>query len=288
MSKNVAVLFSGGLDSTYLVWKNLSEGNHVIPIYIEIENNEMKSILEKNRIELLREEFLKEFSSRMSYIRYVFKASISANESGLYFKQIPIWILGIIYSQSLPVDEIQIGYVMNDDAISYLDDIQNIYKSYQPICDTLTPLVFPLTKKSKWQMADELPKQYLNLIVSCENPRIIGSKDARIVQYEPCCECVPCSHIIESQYYHTYRFPDNYKDNLLRKHVKALRNNGYEVVDEDGNKYRHKYDLLYQNEPFQLYINFDFTLDNEYQVDKARNQMKEASGTKDFKNNSKD
>jgi len=57
--KKVAVLFSGGLDSTYLVWKNLNEGNIVYPIYIEIENNITKTILEKNRIELLYKEFYK-------------------------------------------------------------------------------------------------------------------------------------------------------------------------------------------------------------------------------------
>ena len=50
MSKKVAVLFSGGLDSTYLVWKNLKDGNEVQPIYIEIQNNKVKSTIEKNRI----------------------------------------------------------------------------------------------------------------------------------------------------------------------------------------------------------------------------------------------
>ena len=57
--KRVGVLFSGGLDSTYLVWKNLKEGNTVVPIYLEIANNEDKSKLEKNRIELLRKVFNK-------------------------------------------------------------------------------------------------------------------------------------------------------------------------------------------------------------------------------------
>lgn len=47
MSKKVAILFSGGLDSTYLVWKNLKEGNVVLPIYVEIENNEVKTTMEK-------------------------------------------------------------------------------------------------------------------------------------------------------------------------------------------------------------------------------------------------
>lgn len=41
--KKVGVLFSGGIDSTYLIWKNLKEGNYVIPFYVEIINNEKQT-----------------------------------------------------------------------------------------------------------------------------------------------------------------------------------------------------------------------------------------------------
>ena len=265
MAKKVAVLFSGGLDSTYLIWKNLTEGNEVYPIYIDIENNGAKTILEKNRIELLRKEFLKEFEDSNSYswnsklkeINYLLKLNINANERSVYFKQVPIWIFGIVFSQSLGVDEIQIGYVMNDDAISYLDDIKNIYNSYQPICEPLIPLAFPLTKNQKCQMVDELPKQYLDLIISCENPRIIGSENAEIIKYEPCCECVPCSHIIESDYYGIGKFPDNYEDNLLMKSISKIRKAGYKIIDKNGDEFFSKYEMLTPKiEPYQLSIDF--------------------------------
>ena len=50
----------------------------------------------------------------------------------LSFKQIPAWILGIIYCGELSnVDEVHIGYVMNDDAISYLSEIKKVYNSFQ-------------------------------------------------------------------------------------------------------------------------------------------------------------
>jgi len=261
MSKRVLVLFSGGLDSTYLIWKNLKDGNIVTPVYIEIKNNETKSILEKNRIELLYKEFKKEFKeSILRDIIYAVNVSVSAYEDSLYFKQVPIWLFGMMFLQSTNVDEIQIGYVSNDDAISYLSDIQKIYKSYQVICEPMKPLKFPLTKMKKYQMAKELPEQYLKLIISCENAKIIGSKDAEFIEYEPCCECVPCKGIIASDYYMTYKFPKNYERNLLIRHAREIYQKKYKVVDENNKEFDYWGDELPTQKnvlPYQLEFNFN-------------------------------
>jgi hypothetical protein len=264
MSKKIAVLFSGGLDSTYLVWKNLTDGNEVLPIYIEIENNKIKSILEKNRIKLLHKEFRKEFHDNIHDIQYTLKVSVEANEDSLYFKQLPIWIFGMIFSQSMNVDEIQIGYVCNDDAISYLEDIQNIYKSYQNVCEPMKPLVFPSAKMKKWQMAHKLPKQYLDLVFSCENATIIGLEDAEIINYEPCCECVPCKNIIASDYYNLGEYPEIYKKRLNNLHAVALLSEGFRILDKDGNNFQCLDKFEYKKEPYQLEL-----FSNEVNADNA-------------------
>ena len=243
--KKVAVLFSGGLDSTYLVWKNLQEGNIVYPIYVEIENNRVKTILEKNRTKLLYHEFSKEYNFKIHEITNLVNIGISLCHENLGFKQLPIWILSSLYAQSDEFDEIQIGYVSNDDAISYLDDIQKIYKSYQPLIlpsKQLLPLKFPLIKTKKWEMIRELPKQYNELIISCENPRIIGSEEAAIIKYEPCCQCVPCKSIIGSDYYETNNYPKNYHNPLLMRFARQLRDIGtnFKIVDENGEDYMKK------------------------------------------------
>lgn len=264
MSKKVAILFSGGLDSTYLVWKNLKDGNQVLPIYVEIENNDVKTILEKNRIELLYKEFSKEFNStethekKIENIHYGISVMVHANEDSLHFKQIPIFIFAGVFIQGMKIDEIQIGYVSNDDAISYIDDIKNIYNSYQTISKPMKPLVFPLTKKTKWQMVEELPKQYMELIFSCENANIIGSEDVELIEYEPCCECAPCKRIIASDYYNTDEYPDNYKKGLIKIHAKYLHKNNYKVIDEEGINYLEEMSKLEpQKKPYQLTIDFD-------------------------------
>jgi len=261
MKKSVAVLFSGGLDSTYLVWKNLSEGNTVFPVYIEITNNQVKSVLEKNRIGLLRREFLKEFKTPigdweepLANINYLLSVGVDANESALRLRQLPVWMVGLSFMQSMKVDEIQIGYVSNDDAISYLDEIQAIYKSYEKITETtMIPLTFPLIKKHKWEMASELPNQYLKLVISCEGAHIVKEKDRELVsknvygssgvasdpdyliEYEPCCDCQPCKTIMATgSYYGVYEFPENYKKRVVYNHIWALYREGYKITDKDG------------------------------------------------------
>lgn len=231
--KNIGVLFSGGLDSTYLIYKNLKEGHNVTPIYIEIENNSNKSILEKNRIELLLNEFKKEFSGyeRLSGTKFVTNIFMGESGDGLFFKQIPIWILGLIYAQGQKFHEFQIGYVCNDDAVSYIDVIQKIYKSYREILDFQIPLKFPIIKMKKEMIASELPKNYMDLVVSCENPTIIGSIKDEIINYEPCCCCVPCNTIINGNYYGTNVFPEIYSKGLLERRIGRAWENGYKLIN---------------------------------------------------------
>jgi len=263
-NKRVGVLFSGGLDSTYLVWKNLRDGNTVVPIYIEITNNEIKTILEKNRTKIIHKDLATEFNADKSYsdsplkdIHDIATVGVCANEDSLYFKQVPVWIIGVLFSQGLEVDEIQIGYVGNDDAIPYLQDIQKIYKSYQAMSEKLIPLTFPLFKTRKWEMAKDLPHTYMKNIVSCENPRIIGSEEAEFVEYEPCCECTPCRTIIASDYYYMREFPDYYQKKINEKYIRKLRQSGYKVLDKEGNDVDGWGSEKCVPEPHQLSIEFD-------------------------------
>lgn len=286
--KKVVVFFSGGLDSTFLVWKNLTEGNIVYPVYVEIGNNKNKSILEKNRTKLLWDLFKKEFKCDDYYqsaVNNIFTITVDANESSLYFKQMPIWILGAIYAQGFDADEIQIGYVMNDDAISYLKDIKNIYRSYQPICETLIPLKFPLSKKAKFQMMSELPKKYRDLIISCENPHIVdGDQKNDLIEYEPRCECVPCSHIIGSDFYGG-NYPENYKNNLIIKKKQDILSLGGDIYTKDGKSLAswELRELVYQQPPIDYPPNGQYELNIEYDVE-PNNYDEPTDEPKDEKN----
>lgn len=204
--KNVMVLYSGGLDSTYLIWKNIMDGNNVYPIYVEIKNNHIKTFVEnKQSAEIL--EILNDMAVARGLKRMFLETTVSINvyssvSDDLHLLQLPIWLTGIMYSGKLShVDEIQIGYVMNDDAISYLDDIKNLYESYKPFVYSHPKLVFPLTKEKKTSMHHDLPESIKKLIISCEMPILFGKNDkeiheitepTKILTYKTCGECVPC------------------------------------------------------------------------------------------------
>ena len=51
-----AILWSGGIDSTYLLYKNLQAGHIVVPYYVDILNNKLKTEAEQQAIKLLSNE----------------------------------------------------------------------------------------------------------------------------------------------------------------------------------------------------------------------------------------
>jgi 7-cyano-7-deazaguanine synthase in queuosine biosynthesis len=191
-NKKVAVLFSGGLDSTYLIWDNLKKGNTVIPVYFTIINNGDKPQLERNRIDLLYKKFYETYGGLIKEPENVISLEVTKLGSNLHFHQVPVWILGLQFCQISYLDEIQIGYVMNDDIVSYINDIKKIYNSYKGILDKQIKLKFPLLKINKEYIFKELPKKYRDLTVTCENPKIIGDDNATILNYEPCGNCPAC------------------------------------------------------------------------------------------------
>ena len=271
-SKKVGVLFSGGLDSTYLIWKNLKKGNTVVPYYIEIKNNKDKVILEKNRTELILEEFRKEFPNKVSNLCVGMEVDINTC-CGLKYTQMPIWMLGVLFFQDETIDEFHIGYVCGDDMISYLDDIKGIYDSYKIFRKHKTKLKFPISKKHKYTLYSKLPEQYLKLTVTCEQPILINneminfddllpkkitygekfelgkpvetvmlvndieickSTNDKIIKYKPCGECDPCKKILNSYAnFYGYGFGNNiYEDVRTEKLFKHVNWNYYKFSDD--------------------------------------------------------
>jgi len=283
--KDVALLFSGGLDSTYLLYKNLKDGNRVTPIFVEIKNNGDKVALEKNRIELIYKVLKREFNHLLRPIHYSLVLNVEAREDSLYFKQMPIWMLALLYSQECG-SEIQIGYTTNDDAIPYLDDIRKIYRSYEAISDKLIPITFPLLKIPKFQMFKELPYALQSLIVSCEEPRItnINVKDGEdvIIEYEPCCECAACRHIIAGNYYNTFEFPKYYEEKMHNLRISKLIGEGYKIIDSKGVDIHEKLDtewkqlLEKQNKPqwIQATLDLDFDMIYDHNL-RDKNRLKD-------------
>jgi tRNA U34 2-thiouridine synthase MnmA/TrmU len=65
--KKYFVSWSGGLDSTFLIYKLLSEGYSVCSSYVKIGNNEEKTTRELNSIKNIIPLFKDEFKNKFSY-----------------------------------------------------------------------------------------------------------------------------------------------------------------------------------------------------------------------------
>ncbi len=189
----VSILFSAGLDSTYLVWKAINDPTikEIRLIYIKIKNNREKTVVEKIQIRKLLDIFKKydlsrKISSSMDEI------SIQAFNYGYQLPQLPTILLAATSAMSKYNNEIWIGYIMGDDAISYLDEIKSIWEINKAfVVDEAkhTKLVFPLVQLKKMEIAYKLPADILKETFTCEAPTIIDA-DAEI--WKECGECQTC------------------------------------------------------------------------------------------------
>ena len=186
---NIAILFSGGLDSTYLVYKNLKEGNTVYPYYVNITNNGDRPDMEFRTTKKLYQVFKDEFPGLIYPPKEIGSFEIGV-ENPWRIIQPQIWIFFLSMLQySKNIDEFQIGYIKNDDALDYLKDIKklhNSFKGFPAFENKFIPLKFPLLKYDKYELMKLLPEKYSKLIVSCENAHKIGD------EYVSCGTCHNC------------------------------------------------------------------------------------------------
>lgn len=187
--KQVGILFSAGLDSTYLTYKTLKEGHCVYPLYVNIENNGYKPDLEKRQAKLLIDEFRNEFGyGRVETLREIISIKIDSGRNSVGYSQIPIWLMGVLY-HGMEISEVRIGYVCKDSAVSFIDDIKRAYRwlseaayvKHKPV------LKFPIIKLDKTEIIDLLPRQYKELVTTCEMP--IFENDT----FYACGECITCN-----------------------------------------------------------------------------------------------
>ena len=207
--KKVLILASGGLDSTYLVWDNLNKGNSVTAMYIEITNNHQKVIVEKKCL-LEQEKVFKTFFPKAEYNLQLDNVSFGVNNmnTDLVFSQMPIWLTSLLFFTN-GFDEIQLGYVMNDDAISYLDEVKSIYNQYKVLCyekDSFPKLIFPLSKKKKYEMLRDLSSEFHPLLTFCEWPNV--SDNEKII--------IPCGNICAAC--KRYNYEEIYKSIMNPSH----------------------------------------------------------------------
>lgn len=233
---------SSGFDSTYLLWKNLKEGNKVIPLYIDTNLNLKQKELEIKNLKIICHYFSDKFNFfNIDSWPKIVKVDVDKSK-GVPLQLPQVWIYGAyiyLHSIDIKINEIQLGYIMNDDALSYLDEIKNLWKAFnlfqkgwEPVTAKIT---FPIIK---------YPKNYLIEIASDEYPEIfhkIHFCEKPLKNDSNCKSCPSCEKAYKSGYElfssraernrnFEYKFPDKDKnDFILKNKEKVIENKENDV-----------------------------------------------------------
>jgi 7-cyano-7-deazaguanine synthase in queuosine biosynthesis len=184
IKKCVLLAWSGGIDSTGLLCEYLNQGCQVDAFSVIAHNN-----LEKDKRELAARTKMRDGYFADKHVIFYPDVVIDAHQFHQFvLAQAPSWLFGLLLQVRDHHHEVAIAYVMNDDAVSFVDDFKAIWKSYEPLMQfPLPPLVFPYLKRKKRDILEALPYELQTSVTWCENP-----DDSR----DRCGECVPCRKMI--------------------------------------------------------------------------------------------
>ena len=164
-SENYFVLWSGGLDSTYLIWKLLKNGHTVYAKYVTIGNNKKQTDMEHDARCKLWPIFKKEFGDRFIcncplMIPLAFEITVTISNN-LMFHQAMIWLLAIQYIVPKECETIAIGYIKTDSIVPYIDNVKKIHNEMQFFSYNKKELLFPLLEMNKCDILTGLPHNYV-------------------------------------------------------------------------------------------------------------------------------
>ena len=184
-AKNYLVSWSGGLDSTYLIWLLLMQGHSVVAVYTELENSGCKTRRELDSIDKMLP-ILESYNFKFKGGNKIF---IKGSHSQLSLSQPLLWLNSLMYQLEDKTDIVAVGYILGDDAISYLSDFKKIFNSMLglTICKKKPKLEFPLIKHHKKVIYESLPEKLRIHTTWCEN--FFGD--------DLCGKCVPCKKMKE-------------------------------------------------------------------------------------------
>ncbi len=190
--KGPLILFSSGLDSTYLVREALKTSN-VHLLYVMGNFNRAKA-----EQELAAREKIKQWFNDNPESQYrIISDTIQQFEMGDSFQMINavklsqplMWLYPAMYYYKPGLHtSVQIAYVKNDHMSPHLDDLTNAWNILTKFIKAgQIPLTFPVRDVDKKDSYNALPKDLRSLIWVCDNPMIDGNRN--IIE---CKQCGPC------------------------------------------------------------------------------------------------
>lgn len=191
--KGPLILFSGGLDSTYLVYETLKTTNvHLVYVVGNVYTEKMK--LELAAREKIKQWFTdnphSEFKIISDTVLHFEIGDFRQMFNGVKLTQPAMWLFPSLYFYKSGLHtSVQIGYVKDDVIIPYLVDLKNAWSSLTKVVKSdFVPLLFPLVEVDKVHSYSTLPHDLRSLIWVCNNPQVNGQR-----QMIECGRCGPCA-----------------------------------------------------------------------------------------------
>lgn len=212
VEKHPLILFSGGNDSTFLLYETLTNTDaHVL--YVEGNQNS-----DKVRAELKAREAIKEWLnentlhrvlSDTKYINSVYASDITyGNERGTdVFNAVTLaqpvsWLMSALYHYNPVIHScVQLAYLCGDDIAASLTTLQY---AWDHLCFSVkqqsVPIQFPLKNYRKSYILENLPKELANLTWVCELPVPKENSDSKEQELIPCGRCIACTNLKIEEY----------------------------------------------------------------------------------------
>ncbi len=182
------VMWSGGLDSTALIWHYLQRGYEVSAGYIAYRANVGKTAAELRAIDRMLP-FLNRYSFTFKGVVGWFRWNYGMSDN---LHRGPFGLVGILYASMLEekFDEIGLGVVREDNVSkAELDAFSKFHRALRPFLLVKNPLRFPLHRRAKKELLATLPAELREHLWTCDQ---ISARQRR-----PCGRCPRCQRYQE-------------------------------------------------------------------------------------------
>jgi 7-cyano-7-deazaguanine synthase in queuosine biosynthesis len=186
------IVWSGGLDSTYLVWDAVSRDKTIETMYVDLNNNKTKKKREIKARKAIKKKLLKDYNGNIRKDHIVKVPTLHPNKN-IHLIQPLVWFLGV----NLTFDpekhtHVEFGYIRGDDFWHVRHHMDKCYQEMDNIIHNQTgiKIKYPLEWRDKTNILQtyqehEFGKDILPFVTSCES----GEEEIP----EDCC-CTPCVH----------------------------------------------------------------------------------------------
>lgn len=182
MNTDTLLMFSGGIDSTYVAYDYLinNPNKTLLMHHIHLINRENRAECERNSVKKILTYFQNHNITNYTYTESTF--DYGSLPFIIYDIEIVAFIMYVILRNpaNSRIDRILLPYYMNQSPFRY--------KQHNGILATLNKslnFIYPIKDMQKKDVMDKLPKDLLDLTWFCRRP----------INNQPCNECITCKEI---------------------------------------------------------------------------------------------